>query len=78
VVYTPAGQQRPIMQICRLKIRPDPDPRRSPAIGPNEKAALCSTFARWSFLHKHEPEDPTQRKLIVGHVGRKLADATSG
>lgn len=30
------------------------------------------------YLDKHEPEDPTERKLIVGIVGRKLEDSTTG
>lgn len=29
------------------------------------------------YLNKHEPEDPTQRRLIVAHVGRKLPDKTT-
>jgi hypothetical protein len=30
------------------------------------------------YLDKHEPDDATQRKLIVAHVGRKLPDSTTG
>lgn len=30
------------------------------------------------YLDKYEPEDPSERLLIVAHVGRKLADTTTG
>ena len=29
------------------------------------------------YLDKDEPDDPTARKLIVAHVGRKLPDTTT-
>jgi len=30
------------------------------------------------YLDRYEPRDPTDRKLIVAHVGRKLPDSTTG
>jgi hypothetical protein len=29
------------------------------------------------YLYRHEPDDPTSRRLVVAHVGRKLADTTT-
>jgi hypothetical protein len=29
------------------------------------------------YLDKYEPDDPTERRLIVGHVGRKGEDSTT-
>jgi hypothetical protein len=36
----------------------------------------ASNIAR-IYLAKHEPRDPRERRLIVGHVGRKLPDTTT-
>lgn len=30
------------------------------------------------YLYRYEPEDPKDRRLVIAHVGRKLADTTTG
>jgi len=52
------------------KLRVGPHTRRDRGNGAGRIARI--------YLYKHEPDDPTERRLVVGVVGRKLEDSTTG
>ena len=49
-------------------------------MGPHVRLGSGSGAGRIAriYLDRYEPEDPAQRRLIVAHVGRKLADSSTG